>query len=137
RRRARRPAYRGRATPREPGTRSSRRRSPARDRTCATPRRRRARVAPPRPRTAAGRARQAIATSARGTTLGRRRPPEPALLPVAPFDSPFAVVERPAVHEVDERRVRSGAVVEAAQVSEHLPVSLTAGGKQPESFLRR
>jgi len=43
------------------------------------------------------------------------------------------VVERPAVDEVDERRIGAEAVVEAPQVLEHLPAALPAGSQQAEA----
>src|SRR5260370_35835283 len=60
-----------------------------------------------------------------------------AFLPVAPFDSPLAVVEAPAVDKIDERRIRARAVVEAAQVGEHHPVSLASRSEEPECLVTR
>src|SRR5262249_9000801 len=53
-------------------------------------------------------------------------------------DPPFAVLGPPPVDEVDERRVRDApAVVEPAEVLEHLPVALAPGLQEPERELRR
>src|SRR5262249_8735330 len=110
-------------------------RRPARARPRATLRRRRGRGGLPRRRASAAHGRAACARSAPEARSGGQ--PQPALLTTAPFDPPFAVVEAPAVDEVDERRAGPGAVVEALQVLEHQSVTLTPAGEQAERIVGR
>src|SRR6476659_3643298 len=110
-------------------------RSPPAAPSSAARRRTRARAGRPRARTSAAPARAGASRSVRG---GRScRPAEALQLAVAPRDSPLAVVERPAVDEVDERRIGAEAVVEAAQILEHLPVPLAAGSEQAGAAVTR
>ena len=81
---------------------------------------------------AAGHAGAASARSARAGRSGCCRA-QAAFLPVAPFDSPFAVVESPAVDEIDERRVGSGAVVERRAAARASPDSPRAGARSNPS----
>src|SRR5258706_326349 len=95
---------------------------PRRDRRFAKGRRRRARGRSPRPRTGAARAAEAAARSARAA---RSAGLQAALLAFAPFDPPLAVIESPAINEVDERWIRlAAAVVERSEIREHARVAV-------------